>query len=299
MARRQTSEGTPTLRQALRRAKALGLQVGNNRGTGEVRIKLDGVGTVNHNARRKDASRAPPSPHSGRREEPHARRASVWSGRRVPAGCCEAIGVRDPGSHLRAPRSPCSPRRLTVARCPDPRQSHLVPTGKREHEMQIRTDKTELSVDAVVQGYVRQSIAPKPEYQRGRAWGERQQQLLVDSILRGYPLPSERALRYALNGGEDAAPGCAGLPARNCPDYGRSVSGGVADPSRYRNTVAVAHPFPAQLGGAKNCVRFSASAASTELRVTPYQVCPGSRVVTATSCARVALKASTHIWSPW
>jgi hypothetical protein len=58
MARRQTSEGTPTLRQALRRAKALGLQVGNNRGTGEVRIKLQGVGTVNHNARRKDASRA-------------------------------------------------------------------------------------------------------------------------------------------------------------------------------------------------------------------------------------------------
>jgi len=58
MARTPTGDGTPSLRRALRRAEALGLQVGKNRGTGEVRIRLAGVGSVNHNARRKDASRA-------------------------------------------------------------------------------------------------------------------------------------------------------------------------------------------------------------------------------------------------
>jgi hypothetical protein len=41
----------------------------------------------------------------------------------------------------------------------------------------------------LVEGYQHHTIAPKPEYQRGLAWSKKQQQLLVDSVLRGYPLP--------------------------------------------------------------------------------------------------------------
>jgi hypothetical protein len=33
------------------------------------------------------------------------------------------------------------------------------------------------------------SVRPNPEYQRGLQWKRRQQQLLIDSIFRGYPLP--------------------------------------------------------------------------------------------------------------
>ena len=52
------SAGTPSLKDALRRAKRLGLEVEGNRRTGEVRVVCPGVARVNHNARRKDASRA-------------------------------------------------------------------------------------------------------------------------------------------------------------------------------------------------------------------------------------------------
>lgn len=50
--------GVMSLRAALRRARELGATVGDNPGTGEVRIRFLGIGTLNHNARRKDASRA-------------------------------------------------------------------------------------------------------------------------------------------------------------------------------------------------------------------------------------------------
>ncbi|MGH9304475.1 MAG: DUF262 domain-containing protein [Acidimicrobiales bacterium] len=46
-----------------------------------------------------------------------------------------------------------------------------------------------LSVDAVTESWANRSIRPNPEYQRGLQWKRRQQQLLIDSIFRGYPLP--------------------------------------------------------------------------------------------------------------
>lgn len=55
---REMTDGVLSLRQALRWARELGLDVRDNRGTGEVRVRFDGGGRVNHNARRKDASRA-------------------------------------------------------------------------------------------------------------------------------------------------------------------------------------------------------------------------------------------------
>lgn len=50
--------GVMSLRAALRRARELGASVTNNPGTGELRVRFPGIGSVNHNARRKDASRA-------------------------------------------------------------------------------------------------------------------------------------------------------------------------------------------------------------------------------------------------
>lgn len=47
----------------------------------------------------------------------------------------------------------------------------------------------ELALSRVVEGWKRRSIAPNAEYQRGRAWSTDQQRMLVDSALRGYPLP--------------------------------------------------------------------------------------------------------------
>lgn len=46
-----------------------------------------------------------------------------------------------------------------------------------------------LSLRVVVDAWRHHSIAPNPEYQRGRAWKLDQQKLLIDSALRGYPLP--------------------------------------------------------------------------------------------------------------
>ena len=58
----QSRDGVMSLRAALRRARQLTRQldgvVACSPGSGEVRVKLRGLGTVNHNARRKDASRA-------------------------------------------------------------------------------------------------------------------------------------------------------------------------------------------------------------------------------------------------
>jgi hypothetical protein len=47
----------------------------------------------------------------------------------------------------------------------------------------------ELPLTNVVEGWKRRSIRPNPEYQRGRAWSLDQRRLLIDSALRGYPLP--------------------------------------------------------------------------------------------------------------
>ncbi len=55
---RMYDDGTPNLRDVLRRARELGGTVRWPRGTGEVKVEFAGIGSVKHNARRKDASRA-------------------------------------------------------------------------------------------------------------------------------------------------------------------------------------------------------------------------------------------------
>lgn len=53
----------------------------------------------------------------------------------------------------------------------------------------MRVKPKTLSVGALTDSWINNSIRPNPEYQRGSTWRLRQQQLLIDSVLRGYPLP--------------------------------------------------------------------------------------------------------------
>ncbi|MGI8721544.1 MAG: DUF262 domain-containing protein [Geodermatophilaceae bacterium] len=46
-----------------------------------------------------------------------------------------------------------------------------------------------MTIQVLTDSWINNSIRPNPEYQRGSTWRRRQQQLLVDSVLRGYPLP--------------------------------------------------------------------------------------------------------------
>ncbi len=55
--------------------------------------------------------------------------------------------------------------------------------------MKIDWTRTSLTIDAVTASWANRSIRPNPEYQRGLQWKRRQQQLLIDSVFRGYPLP--------------------------------------------------------------------------------------------------------------
>lgn len=55
--------------------------------------------------------------------------------------------------------------------------------------MRIDWERSSLTVAAVTESWNNRSIRPNPEYQRGLQWKRRQQQLLIDSIFRGYPLP--------------------------------------------------------------------------------------------------------------
>jgi hypothetical protein len=55
--------------------------------------------------------------------------------------------------------------------------------------MRIAEKPTVLTIGDLTRSWINNSIRPNPEYQRGSTWGQRQQQLLVDSVLRGYPLP--------------------------------------------------------------------------------------------------------------
>jgi len=52
------SGGTPNLKDALRHARDLGAVITYPRGTGEVKVEFQGLGSVRCNNRRKDASRA-------------------------------------------------------------------------------------------------------------------------------------------------------------------------------------------------------------------------------------------------
>lgn len=55
--------------------------------------------------------------------------------------------------------------------------------------MKIDRSRTSLTVDVVTESWSNRSMRPNREYQRGLQWKLRQQQLLIDSIFRGYPLP--------------------------------------------------------------------------------------------------------------
>ncbi len=55
--------------------------------------------------------------------------------------------------------------------------------------MHVTGEPTTLSIEKLTDSWINNSIRPNPEYQRGSTWRLRQQQLLIDSVLRGYPLP--------------------------------------------------------------------------------------------------------------
>lgn len=55
--------------------------------------------------------------------------------------------------------------------------------------MHIAPTPETLSIGALTNSWLNNSVRPNPEYQRGSTWRLRQQQLLVDSVFRGYPLP--------------------------------------------------------------------------------------------------------------
>ncbi len=55
--------------------------------------------------------------------------------------------------------------------------------------MTIDRERTSLTVAAVTESWTNRAIRPNPEYQRGLQWKRPQQQLLIDSVFRGYPLP--------------------------------------------------------------------------------------------------------------
>lgn len=55
--------------------------------------------------------------------------------------------------------------------------------------MHVDDKYSTLSIRAVTDAWIDKSVHPNPEYQRGSTWSQRQRQLLIDSVLRGYPLP--------------------------------------------------------------------------------------------------------------
>jgi hypothetical protein len=55
--------------------------------------------------------------------------------------------------------------------------------------MKIDSSHGSLTVAAVTESWANRTIRPNGEYQRGLQWKRPQQQLLIDSIFRGYPLP--------------------------------------------------------------------------------------------------------------
>src|SRR5262249_30045114 len=47
-----------------------------------------------------------------------------------------------------------------------------------------------LSIAIITDAWSQRTMRPNPEYQRGLRWNREQQQLLIDSVFRGYPLPT-------------------------------------------------------------------------------------------------------------
>ncbi|HYW86658.1 MAG TPA: DUF262 domain-containing protein, partial [Chloroflexota bacterium] len=55
--------------------------------------------------------------------------------------------------------------------------------------MKTDTELVTTTVDELTQQWQDGLISQNPEYQRGQQWALEQQQMLVDSVFRGYPLP--------------------------------------------------------------------------------------------------------------
>jgi hypothetical protein len=55
--------------------------------------------------------------------------------------------------------------------------------------MDVAEKPTSLSIKAITESWMNRTLRPNEEHQRGEAWSVSQQKLLIDSILRGYPLP--------------------------------------------------------------------------------------------------------------
>jgi hypothetical protein len=53
----------------------------------------------------------------------------------------------------------------------------------------VREEPLEWSVSSIVEWHKNGFLTPNPEYQRGLVWESKQERLLIDSILRRYPLP--------------------------------------------------------------------------------------------------------------
>src|SRR3954467_11545984 len=53
----------------------------------------------------------------------------------------------------------------------------------------MNTDPDNLSIEDVLSLKSKQMLVINPEYQRGAVWTPSQKKKLVDSVLRGYPLP--------------------------------------------------------------------------------------------------------------
>ena len=55
--------------------------------------------------------------------------------------------------------------------------------------MEVDKSTTSLAIGDIADAWKNRTLRPNQEYQRGEAWTLAQQKLLIDSILRGYPLP--------------------------------------------------------------------------------------------------------------
>ncbi len=53
----------------------------------------------------------------------------------------------------------------------------------------MNTQPDDLTVHDLLQLKAQQMLFPNPEYQRGAVWTPAQKKKLVDSVLRGYPIP--------------------------------------------------------------------------------------------------------------
>jgi hypothetical protein len=55
--------------------------------------------------------------------------------------------------------------------------------------MEIAPEVVTLPIGNIIQSWENRTLHPNEEYQRGESWSLSQQKLLIDSVLRGYPLP--------------------------------------------------------------------------------------------------------------